>query len=152
VDILDLLSVLLQGPSSGISIPSWRWVVLFLVVAGLLTAVVLLAPTEERNKRGQVVYCVLAVAAGVGILSHYYALLPRRDARICYADPTAKAIDHHLVYITEAKMDTLRRHKGGRRNGLGKSMPGMLGCLERRESSASTVRWRKKGSETREAE
>jgi hypothetical protein len=83
VDILDLLSVLLQGPSSGISIPSWRWVVLFLVVAGLLTAVVLLAPTEERNKRGQVVYCVLAVAAGVGILSHYYALknLLRRSNR-----------------------------------------------------------------------
>ena len=107
-------------------VPSWRWVLLFLVLAGLVTAVILLASDEQKWEH--VVVGVIAVAAGVGILAHYYALLPLRAMRICYADPNATATEHHLAYITKPEMVILRlpTTQGGH-NATGKSIPGVSG-------------------------
>ena len=117
--------------------PSWRWVLLFLVLAGLVTAVILLASDEQKWEH--VVVGVIAVAAGVGILAHYYALLPLRAMRICYADPNATATEHHLAYITKAEMAILRLPKNqGGHNATGDAIPGVSGtqgvpCFAKKE-------------------
>ena len=110
-----------------LALPSWRWLLLFVVLAGLITAVLLLftKPNDRTNVRTKlymdVVLAVITVAACVRALAMQYALLPREHSTICDR-PGSEGIDHHLTYITEEEMATLV--KGG---GWGHPKPGMFG-------------------------
>jgi hypothetical protein len=111
--------------------PSWRWVLLWAVIAALVTAGLLLfsKPKDRTNEFTKsymdVVLAVIGVAACVCALASQYALLPRKDKRICYRNPDAKAKVHHLAYITDAERDTLMDPEG--HDALGDSFPGMFG-------------------------
>jgi hypothetical protein len=113
-------------------LPSWRWVLLWAVIAALVTAVLLLAVERETNEISRhyidVIIAVAVVAACVCALACQYALLPRKDKRICYLNPDAKAKVHHLAYITDAEAATLMKPEDdGGHAALGKSFPGMFG-------------------------
>jgi hypothetical protein len=102
---------------------------MFLVVAGLVSAVVLLASDEHKweHVMAGVMVGVIVVAAGMGVLSHYYALLPREHRTICDITGSERT-PHYLAYITEAEMDTLLLPLAhGGHDALGESKPGMFG-------------------------
>jgi hypothetical protein len=68
------------------------------------------------------------VAVGMGVLSHYFALLPRQHNTICDITGSVVGIPHHLAYITDAEMTTLMKpKKKGGHDATGESPPGMFG-------------------------
>jgi hypothetical protein len=109
------------------SLPSWRWVVLFVVLAVLVSAALLLytKPKDRTNEFTKsymdVVIAVIAVAACVCALAWQYALLPRVHSTICDRKGT-EGVKHHLAYITGPEMDTLIAD-----GGWGHTKPGMSG-------------------------
>jgi hypothetical protein len=119
-------------------------VLLWAVIAALVTAVLLLAVERETNEISRhymdVVIAVIVVAACVCALACQYALLPRKDKKICYLNPDAKAKVHHLAYITDAERDTLMDPEG--HHALGNSFPGMFGtqgvpCYPKRKATTT---------------
>ena len=117
-------------------LPSWRWVLLWAVLAALVTAVVLLAVERETSELTRyymdVAIAVIVVTACVCAIACQYALLPRKHSTICDRKGT-KGVPHHLAYITEVEMDTLIED-----GGWGKTKPGMFGtqgvkCFPKRD-------------------
>jgi hypothetical protein len=94
-----------------LGVPSWRWVVMWAVLMGIILAGMfgfLPRPTKENF-----LLCVAAVVVGVAavvyLLSWTHALLPREHKTICNITG-ARNPDHFLSYITEYEKKLLHHH------------------------------------------
>jgi hypothetical protein len=92
--------------------PSWRWLLLFALIAFMLTVIIILTVDQGRNEL--IVVGILAVAACVYVLSRTHALLPLEHDTICdIKGETKPGGRHYLAYITKTEKKILRRlHKG----------------------------------------
>jgi hypothetical protein len=86
-----------------------RWLLLFILIAGLITAVVLLAWDRKITVYSGAVVAIAVIAAAVAVF-RTYALLPRKHDSIC--DTTHSTDTHYLSYIKPAEETTLRKDEG----------------------------------------
>ena len=95
-----------------LGVPSWRWVVMWAVLVGIILAGmfgILPRPTKENF-----LVCGIAVAVGVALavycLSWTHALLPHEHETICKTTEDTEV--HYLAYVTQDEKEAMHRARG----------------------------------------
>ena len=122
-------------------LPSWRWVVMYVVLVGVILAT-RLGLFYPRKKNGvwanqfskvwgeyylDIWLVVLGLGVGMYVISRTHALLPKRHDTICDITEEPTGGEHFLAYVTQAEKNWLGNKDRGGNGGRGSASKGLYG-------------------------